>query len=464
MRPIFYPTATYSIYGLSLGNIVIKFLTFFKESPSSMVTITGSNLTDEPIMNAPAQKSSDTSTSSVTRATFDEVIVPTYEPSKVVPVRGKGLDVWDQEGRQYLDFAGGIAVTSLGHCHPDLVRTLQQQAEKLWHVSNAYTNEPVLELARALVAATFADRAFFCNSGAEANEAALKLARKYAAKNGRAHKSRIISCVNSFHGRTLFTVSVGGQPKYTEGFEPLPPQLTHIAFNDIEAARAAIKDDVCAVIVEPIQGEGGVTPATTEYLRALRELCNQHGALLIFDEVQCGMGRSGELFAYMGYGVTPDVLTVAKALGNGFPIGAMLTTNTIAAAFTVGTHGTTFGGNPLAASVALTALGLINTPSFLKRVKQASAMFTEALQGLAKEFPQILSEVRGKGLLLGVELTDAYKGRAKEIVRAAEEQGLIILVAGPNVLRFAPALIVSDEQIHDAAARLKKALVKLDSK
>jgi succinylornithine aminotransferase len=404
-------------------------------------------------MNAP-----DTPTSNITRDTFDQVIVPTYAPSQVIPVRAKGMDVWDQQGRQYLDFAAGIAVTSLGHCHPDVVRALQQQSEKLWHVSNGYTNEPVLELASALVAATFADRVFFCNSGAEANEAALKLARKYASQNGHSHKSRIVSCVNSFHGRTLFTVSVGGQPKYTEGFEPLPPELSHIAFNDIEAARGAIKDDVCAVIVEPIQGEGGVTPASSEYLQALRELCDQHGALLIFDEVQCGMGRSGELFAYMGYGVIPDILTCAKALGNGFPIGAMLTTNKVATAFTVGSHGTTFGGNPLAASVALTVLGLINTPSFLKRVQQASGVFTTGLQGLIKQYPQVLSKLRGKGLLLGLALTDAYKGRAKDIVRAAEQEGLIILVAGPDVLRFAPALIVSDEQIHEALTRLGRAL------
>ena len=398
---------------------------------------------------------------SVTRNTFDEVMVPTYAPSNMIPVRAKGLDVWDQEGRQYLDFAAGIAVTSLGHCHPDVVRTLQQQAEKLWHVSNGFTNEPALELAQALTAATYADRAFFCNSGAEANESALKLARLYAAKNDHSNKTRIISCVNSFHGRTLFTVSVGGQPKYTEGFGPLPPDLTHIAFNDINAARTVINDDVCAVVVEPVQGEGGVTPATVEYLRALRELCDQHGALLIFDEVQCGMGRSGDLFAYMGYGVVPDVLTCAKALGNGFPIGAMLTTHKIAAVFGVGTHGTTFGGNPLGASVALTVLGLINTPSFLKHVKQVSATFTSALQGLTKEYPQILSEVRGKGLLLGIELAAAYKGRAKEITKAAEEQGLMILIAGPNVLRFAPPLIVSDEQIHEAVVRLGRALAKM---
>jgi len=425
-------------------------------------------------MTAPAKNSPPSSinlgnpVTSVTRSTFDEVIVPTYAPSNMIPVRAKGLDVWDQQGRQYLDFAAGIAVTSLGHCHPDVVRTLQQQSEKLWHVSNGFTNEPVLELAQALTAATFADRVFFCNSGAEANEAALKLARLYAAKNGAtknqpSNKTRIISCVNSFHGRTLFTVSVGGQPKYTEGFGPLPPELVHIAFNDINAARSAMNDEVCAVMVEPIQGEGGVTPATVEYLRTLRELCDQHGALLIFDEVQCGMGRSGELFAYMGYGVTPDILTSAKALGNGFPIGAMLTTNNVAAAFSVGTHGTTYGGNPLAASVALTVIGLINTPSFLKHVKQASATLTEALNGLMKKYPQILSEVRGKGLLLGIELTAAYKGRAKEITKAAEEQGLMILVAGPDVLRFAPALIVSDEQIHEASVRLGRALAKMVS-
>ena len=355
---------------------------------------------------------------SVNRSTFDKVIVPTYSPSNVVPVRAKGLDLWDQEGRQFLDFTAGIAVTSLGHCHPDVVQALQQQAEKLWHVGNGYTNEPVLKLASALVAATFADRAFFCNSGAEANEAALKLARKYASENGKANKTRIVSCVNAFHGRTLFTVSVGGTPKYTEGFSPLPPDITHVPFNDIEAARAAINDDVCAVMVEPVQGEGGVMPARTEYLKALRELCDKHGALLIFDEVQCGMGRTGQLFAYMGYGVTPDILTIAKALGNGYPIGAMLTTEKISAALKVGTHGTTYGGNPLAASVGLAVLSIINVPGFLQRVKQASETLISSLHGLAKEFPQVIQEVRGSGLLIGVVLTAAYKGRAKEVTNS----------------------------------------------
>ncbi len=398
----------------------------------------------------------------VTRHMFDDLIVPTYAPSEMVPVRALGLDVWDQQQRHYLDFTSGIAVTSLGHAHPDVVQALQRQAEKLWHVGNGYTNEPVLELARELVAATFAQRVFFCNSGAEANEAAFKLARKYAAKNVQLHESRhktkIISCVNSFHGRTLFTVSVGGQPKYTEGFGPLPADLIHIPFNDIDAARALIADDVCAVVVEPVQGEGGVIPASSAYLEALRECCDAHDALLIFDEVQCGMGRTGDLYAYMAYGVVPDILTSAKALGNGYPVGAMLTTDAIAAVFLPGTHGTTYGGNPLAASVALTVLRTINTPEFLARVKEASGVLTFLLQGVLQDYPSVFSEVRGRGLLLGMVLSEACRGRAKELTRLAEAQGLMLLIAGPDVVRLAPALIVSDAQMQDAVVRLRRAL------
>src|SRR5450830_1509366 len=330
----------------------------------------------------------------VTRETFDQFLVPTYAPAAMVPVRAAGLDLWDQAGKHYLDFTSGIAVTSLGHCNPVLVDALTKQINSLWHLGNGYTNEPVLRLAQALTEATFADRAFFCNSGAEANEAALKLARKYAHTKFGAHKSRIISCFSSFHGRTLFTVSVGGQAKYTEGFEPLPQEINHIAYNDIEAARAAIGDDVCAVIVEPVQGEGGVVPGNPEFLKELRALCDKTGALLIFDEVQCGMGRTGALFAYMGYGVTPDILTAAKALGNGYPIGAMLTTETLAQTLAVGTHGTTYGGNPLAATVALSVLETINTPAFLARVKEASVNTIAMLQGLITDYPQVFSIVR----------------------------------------------------------------------
>ena len=391
----------------------------------------------------------------VTRETFDQVLVPTYAPAAMVPVRASGLDLWDQSGKHYLDFTSGIAVTSLGHCNPALVDVLTKQINSLWHLGNGYTNEPVLRLALALTEATFADRAFFCNSGAEANEAALKLARKYAHTKFGAHKSRIISCLSSFHGRTLFTVSVGGQAKYTEGFEPLPPSIDHIAYNDIEAARAAIGDDVCAVIVEPVQGEGGVVPGNPEFLKELRALCDKTGALLIFDEVQCGMGRTGALFAYMGYGVTPDILTAAKALGNGYPIGAMLTTDALAQTLAVGTHGTTYGGNPLAATVALTVLETINTPAFLARVKEASVNTIAMLQGLITDYPQVFSAVRGSGLLLGLVVSDAYKGRAKDIQKAAEAQGLMVLIAGMDVVRLAPALIVSDEQIFEAGRLLR---------
>jgi succinylornithine aminotransferase len=405
-----------------------------------------------------AKVDSGVTTRPVSRQTFDEVLVPTYAPAAMVPVRASGLDLWDQEGKHYLDFTSGIAVTSLGHCNPTLVAALTKQINSVWHLGNGYTNEPVLRLALALTEATFADRAFFCNSGAEANEAALKLARKYAHAKFGPHKSRIVSCLSSFHGRTLFTVSVGGQPKYTEGFEPLPQQIDHIPYNDIAAARAAIGDDVCAVIVEPIQGEGGVIPGNPEFLKALREACDQVGALLVFDEVQCGVGRTGSLYAYMGMGVTPDILTSAKALGNGYPIGAMLTTNEIASHFGVGAHGTTYGGNPLAATVALNVIETINTPAFLARVKQASAKLFANLERLGADYPQVFGKVRGSGLLIGLPLAEGVKGRAKEITKAAEALGLMLLIAGPDVIRFAPALIVSDAQIAEADRILRAAV------
>ncbi len=397
-----------------------------------------------------AKLESGVTTRPVTRQTFDEVLVPTYAPAGMVPVRASGLDLWDQTGKHYLDFTAGIAVTSLGHAHPTLVEALTRQINTLWHLGNGYTNEPVLRLALALTEATFADRAFFCNSGAEANEAALKLARKYAHSKFGQHKSRIVSCLSSFHGRTLFTVSVGGQPKYTEGFEPLPQEINHIPYNDIAAARAAITDDVAAVIVEPIQGEGGVIPGDPAFLKALRERCDETGALLVFDEVQSGVGRTGALFAYMECGVTPDILTSAKALGNGYPIGAMLTTNEIAEHFGVGSHGTTYGGNPLAATVALKVVETINTPGFLARVKEASAKLFANLEKLAADYPQLFGKVRGSGLLIGLPVADAFKGRAKDYTKAAEALGLMLLIAGPDVIRLAPALIVSDAQIAEA--------------
>ena len=397
-----------------------------------------------------AKLESGVTTRPVTRQTFDEVLVPTYAPSPVVPVRASGLDVWDQEGKHYLDFTSGIAVSSLGHCNPVLVDAMTRQINTLWHLGNGFTNEPVLRLATALTEATFADRAFFCNSGAEANEAALKLARKYAHEKFGPHKSRIVSCYASFHGRTLFTVSVGGQSKYTEGFEPLPPSINHFNYNDIEAARAIIGDDVAAVIVEPIQGEGGVIPGDTAFLQALRALCDQTGALLVFDEVQSGVGRTGALYDYMNVGVTPDILTSAKALGNGYPIGAMLTTNEIAQHFNVGSHGTTYGGNPLATTVALNVVEQINQPAFLARVREAAAKIMANLEQLAADYPTLFAKPRGKGLLIGLPMADAAKGKAKDYSKFTEAGGLMLLIAGPDVIRLAPALIVSDAQIADA--------------
>ncbi len=393
----------------------------------------------------------------VNRQTFDEVMVPVFSPASFVPARGKGSRVWDTQGRDYIDFTGGIAVTGLGHAHPELVRVLREQGETLWHVSNAYTNEPVLRLAKRLESLTFAERAFFANSGAEANEAALKLARRVAIERHGPEKIEIVSFKQSFHGRTFFTVSVGGQPKYAEGFGPVPAGIVHLPYNDIEAARAAIGAKTCAVIVEPIQGEGGVIPADPAFLRALREACDAHGALLIFDEVQTGVGRTGFFYAYMDTGVTPDILTSAKALGNGFPIGAMLTTNALAQHFKVGVHGTTYGGNPLGAAVADKVVELVSDPALLEGVKRRGASITAKLAELNRRF-NLFKEVRGKGLLIGAELTTAYEGRAKDFVNAAAGQGVMLLIAGPNVLRFAPSLVIDEAELDEGFARLEKAI------
>jgi acetylornithine/N-succinyldiaminopimelate aminotransferase len=393
----------------------------------------------------------------VTRQTFDEVMVPVFAPAPFVPDRGVGSRVWDTQGRDYVDFAGGIAVTALGHAHPELLKVLHEQGDKLWHIGNGYTNEPVLRLAKRLEELTFADRAFFANSGAEANEAALKLARRVAFERHGADKVEIVSFTQSFHGRTFFTVSVGGQPKYSEGFGPVPAGIVHLPYNDIAAARNAIGAKTCAVIVEPLQGEGGVIPANPAFLRALREACNQHGALLIFDEVQTGVGRTGHFYAYQDTGVTPDILTTAKALGNGFPIGAMLTTNELAAHFKVGVHGTTYGGNPLASAIALKVVELVSDPKLLEGVRSRSEVLRAALAKLNERFG-IFGEVRGKGLLIGAELTGAFRGRAKDFVTAAGKHGVIMLMAGPDVLRFAPSLIIPLDDLNDGLARLAKAI------
>lgn len=396
----------------------------------------------------------------ITRATFDEVILPIYAPAEFIPVKGKGSRVWDQQGKEYIDFAGGIAVTALGHCHPALVAALHQQGEMLWHTSNVFTNEPALRLGRKLVEATFAERAVFMNSGTEANETAFKLARHYAVTRHSPYKTKIIAFHNAFHGRSLFTVSVGGQAKYSDGFGPKPADIVHVPFNDLQAVKAVMDDHTCAVVVEPIQGEGGVTAATPAFLQGLRELCDQHQALLVFDEVQCGMGRTGSLFAYMHYGVTPDILTSAKALGGGFPVSAMLTTHEIASAFHAGSHGSTYGGNPLACAVANAAFDLINTPAVLDGVSAKRELFVKHLQRLDAEF-DLFSDIRGMGLLIGAELKPQHKGRARDFLYAAADAGVMVLNAGPDVMRFVPSLIIDEQDITEGMARFAQAVAKV---
>lgn len=396
----------------------------------------------------------------VTRATFDEVILPVYAPAAFVPVKGKGSRVWDQHGKEYIDFSGGIAVTALGHCHPALVEALKTQGEMLWHTSNIFTNEPALRLASKLIAATFADRVFFANSGAEANEAAFKLARYYASQRHSPYKSKIIAFHNAFHGRTLFTVSVGGQPKYSDGFGPKPADIVHVPFNDLAAVAAVIDNHTCAIVVEPIQGEGGVMPATPEFMQGLRHLCDKHQALLVLDEVQSGMGRSGKLFACEHYGVTPDILTTAKALGGGFPVSAMLTTHEVASVMAPGVHGTTYGGNPLACAVAEAALDIINTDEVLSGVETRREHFVSALKAMdAKR--DLFSAIRGKGLLIGAALKPQHAGKARDILHAAAEEGVMILSAGTDVIRFAPSLVIEPGDIEEGMARFVAAVDKV---
>ena len=393
----------------------------------------------------------------VTRDLFNDVMVPNYNPSAVIPVRGEGSRVWDQNNNEFIDFAGGIAVNCLGHCHPALVSALKEQGEKIWHLSNVMTNEPALRLAQKMVEATFADKVYFANSGAEANEAALKLARRFALDEHGEEKSQIIAFNKGFHGRTFFTVTVGGQAAYSDGFGPKPGDIMHCDYNDIAAFEALISDKTCAVMMEPLQGEGGIISPTDEFAKKVRELCTKHNALLIFDEVQTGVGRTGDLYAYEGFGVVPDILTTAKALGGGFPIGAMITRTHIAEHLKVGTHGSTYGGNPLACAVAEAAFDTVNTPDVLNGVKEREQLFRDGLNAINEKY-NVFSEVRGKGLLIGAVLNDKFEGRARDFLVASANNGLMNLVAGMNVIRFTPSLVIPFEDIKEGLARFEKAV------
>ncbi|MCD1189760.1 aspartate aminotransferase family protein [Vibrio cholerae] len=397
---------------------------------------------------------------SVDRSSFDEVMVPCYNPMEFIPVKGFGSRIWDQQGHEYIDFAGGIAVSCLGHCHPVMVQALTTQANKLWHLSNVMTNEPALRLAKKLTQVSFAEKVFFANSGAEANEAALKLARRYAADVYGPEKSEIIAFNQGFHGRTFFTVSVGGQVTYSDGFGPKPGDIVHLPYNDLAALQAQISDRTCAVMMEPLQGEGGIVSPSAEFVQAVRELCDKHNALLIFDEVQTGNGRTGDFYAYQGIGVTPDILATAKSLGGGFPIGAMQTTAKIAEHMKVGVHGSTYGGNPLACAVAEAVVDFVAQPEILAGVKQREQWMRAELEKINQKY-HLFKEIRGKGLLLGAALNDEWQGRARDILVAAGKQGLMVLVAGASVVRFTPSLIISQQEIEEGMARLDKAIATL---
>jgi len=324
------------------------------------------------------------------------------------------------------------------------------------------TNEPALRLAKKLVDNTFAEKVYFANSGAESNEAALKLARRWALEVHGSDKTQIIAFKQGFHGRTFFTVTVGGQAAYSDGFGPKPGDIVHAEYNNLDSVKALISDKTCAIMIEPLQGEGGIVSPTDEFIKGVRELCNQHNALLIFDEVQTGVGRLGHLYAYMDLGVTPDILTTAKALGGGFPIGAMLTTTDLAKHLKIGTHGSTYGGNPLACAVAEAAFDTVNTPEVLTGVNAKAEIFTNALNAINEKY-NVFSEIRGKGLLIGAVLTEAYQGKAKDFLVAAMAEGVMTLVAGANIIRFAPSLVVPDADIAEGMARFEKAVAKIAS-
>ncbi len=370
-------------------------------------------------------------------------IMNTYGRQPLVLVKGRGTRVFDSDGREYIDFVSGVAVCNLGHCHPRVVVALQKQAQRLMHVSNHYHNEPQINLAKALVQHSFADKVFFCNSGTEAVEAAIKLARRYAREILKEDRFEIITMRGSFHGRTLGALAATAQDKFHKGFEPVAPGFRYVPFNDVPAVDAAVNEHTCAVLVEPVQGEGGVNVPSDGYLKSLRELCDRHGILLMLDEIQTGMGRTGKLFAYEHAGVTPDVAALAKGLGAGMPIGALLATDKAARALAPGSHGSTFGGNPLACAAALASLeALIEDDIIIPAVERLGRYFLEGLRGLQKKYSFVM-DVRGKGLLVGMELD--FPG--KDIVTACLREGLLINCTMDTVLRFMPPLIITEEEI-----------------
>ena len=382
---------------------------------------------------------------------YSASMMPTYAPAAVL-ASGRGVQVRSVDGLALYDFTAGIGVNNVGHCHPKVVKAIQEQAEKLMHCSNLFANETTTALAAKLVAVSgLGGKAFFCNSGAEANEAAIKLARKWGSANGGRYE--VVTMRQGFHGRTLATVAATGQAWCQEGYDPLPVGFAYATFNDIESVKAAVTDKTVAIMLEAVQGEGGVTPATPEFMAGVRALCDEKNLLMICDEVQCGMGRTGSWFAWQGYDVKPDLFTLAKALGGGLPMGALVSNAKLADVFTAGSHASTFGGNPVAAAAALAVIGVIEDEGLLENAKRVGAMFKEALQGFVDKYDRLL-EARGRGLMLGL----VVDGDPKPVVDALREQGLLALTAGGGTVRFLPPLTLDEDVLEDACDMISDAL------
>ena len=387
------------------------------------------------------------------RGEYDNVMLPNYSPANFVPKKAEGSLVWDQDDKEYIDFGGGIAVNSLGHSHPSLIKALTDQSKKIWHLSNYLTNEPAIKLANKLTELTFAENVFFSNSGSEANEAAIKIARKYHSSRNE-NRNEIVSFQNSFHGRSLLNISLGSSEMHRNGFEPLMPGIKHGVFNDSSGLDELITEQTAAVILEPVQGEAGVFKATNDFMTKLNEVTSKKGALLIIDEVQSGVGRMGSLYGYMNYNIQPDIVTSAKGLGGGIPIGATLTTRIIGESMQPGTHGSTFGGNPIACAVAHEVLNIVSDEEFLNEVSEKEKLFLNLLSELKNH--GVFSDIRSAGLWIGCDLVEKS---ANEVLDNAYEQGLILVSAGSNCLRLAPALNISNSEIEKGVEILKQVLL-----
>ena len=387
------------------------------------------------------------------RGEYDNVMLPNYSPANFVPKKAEGSLVWDQDDKEYIDFGGGIAVNSLGHSHPSLIKALTDQSKKIWHLSNYLTNEPAIQLANKLTELTFAENVFFSNSGSEANEAAIKIARKYHSSRNE-NRNEIVSFQNSFHGRSLLNISLGSSEMHRNGFEPLMPGIKHGVFNDLSGLDELITEQTAAVILEPVQGEAGVFKATNDFMTKLNEVTSKKGALLIIDEVQSGVGRMGSLYGYMNYNIQPDIVTSAKGLGGGIPIGATLTTRIIGESMQPGTHGSTFGGNPIACAVAHEVLNIVSDEEFLNEVSEKEKLFLNLLSELKNH--GVFSDIRSAGLWIGCDLVEKS---ANEVLDKAYEQGLILVSAGSNCLRLAPALNISNSEIEKGVEILKQVLL-----